>query len=422
MTSSLPENRYSVWIKNRRAGTLHQRGDYTWFRIDDDYAADPERPVLGLQFEQDLEETHSSHMRVPPWFSNLLPEGILRDWIADERGVSADREMELLAQVGHDLPGAVQVLSEDDETPADEDWDPSKTAHAVDPTEEPPEWRFSLAGVSLKFSMLDRQDRLTLPAFGELGDTIVKFPDKLYPEVPRNEFVMMSLAKSVGIDVPAIKLVHRDTMHGVPDVAWPESEEWAYAIRRFDRDDNRDRVHIEDLAQVRNFYAGDKYQGNFETVAALLYRGRDTESLREFARRLAFDVLIGNGDAHLKNWSLVYRDPRIPTISPAYDLVATAWYGPGGTPENLALKFGKSRRFEAANMLSFAVLERRLKAYDAALLDVVEELIQDVKNNWPSFADQLSPIPEIRNGIGGNIAARSKSLMVGLSHARELRP
>jgi serine/threonine-protein kinase HipA len=137
---------------------------------------------------------------------------------------------------------------------------------------------------------------------------------------------------------------------------------------------------------------------------------------------LAFDVLIGNGDAHLKNWSLVYRDPRIPTISPVYDLVATAWYGPGGTPENLALKFGKSRRFEAANMPSFAVLERRLKAYDAALLDVVEKLIQDVKNNWPSFADQLSPIPEIRDGIGGNIVACSKSLMVGLSDARGLRP
>jgi HipA N-terminal domain len=61
-------------------------------------------------------------LRLPPWFSNLLPEGRLRDWIAADRKVSADREMELLAQVGHDLPGAVRVLP--DETPGDRPtWD-----------------------------------------------------------------------------------------------------------------------------------------------------------------------------------------------------------------------------------------------------------------------------------------------------------
>jgi serine/threonine-protein kinase HipA len=394
---------------------LHQRGDYTWFTVDGEYVADPDRPVLGLRFEQNLDERHSSKMRLPPWFSNLLPEGILRTWIADERGVSADREMELLAQVGHDLPGAVQVLSEDDNAPIDENWDPANHAPISGTAEDVPEWRFSLAGVGLKFSMLDMQDRLTLPAFGELGDTIVKFPDKLYPEVPRNEFVMMSLAKSVGIDVPDLRLVHRDMLHGVPDLVWPEGEDLAYAIRRFDRDDNRDRIHIEDFAQVRNFYPGDKYKGNFETLAALIYRGRDVESLREFVRRLTFNILIGNGDAHLKNWSLIYRDPRIPTLAPAYDLVATAWYRIDGKPENLGLSFGGSRRFETINMASFAILQRKLHADGAGLLDVVEKMINDVKEAWPNYADQMSSVPEIRDGLNKNIKARSRSLLVGSS-------
>jgi serine/threonine-protein kinase HipA len=75
--------------------------------------------VLGLLFEQDPLRTHAAALRLPPWFSNLLPEGLLREWIAADRGVSADREMELLAQVGHDLPGAVRVLPAPSPPPLD---------------------------------------------------------------------------------------------------------------------------------------------------------------------------------------------------------------------------------------------------------------------------------------------------------------
>jgi serine/threonine-protein kinase HipA len=109
---------------------------------------------------------------------------------------------------------------------------------------------------------------------------------------------------------------------------WPPNERTAYAIRRFDRAPDRKPIHIEDMAQVRNVYPEAKYQGSFETLAALLYRGRDLASLLEFTRRLAFNLLISNGDAHLKNWSLIYRDGRIPKLAPAYDLVATSVYRP----------------------------------------------------------------------------------------------
>ncbi|MEV5747928.1 HipA domain-containing protein [Actinoallomurus sp. NPDC052308] len=404
------ETRYAVWLGNRRIGSLHQRGDYTWFEIAEDYALDPQRPVLGLQFEQDLTARHAAALRLPPWFSNLLPEGVLRKWIADERGVSADREMELLAQVGHDLPGAVSILPEGHAAP-EQSWDPSEHVAGAGLVEEIPDWRFSLAGVALKFSMLSEDDRLTLPAFGKLGDTIVKLPDRTYQEVPRNEYVMMSFASAVGIDVPGVKLVHRDELSVLPAAVWPGGEEWAYSIKRFDRDFQRRPIHIEDLAQVRNVYPEGKYTGNFETIASLIYRGQDTEALREFARRLAFMVLIANGDAHLKNWSLIYRDPRIPTLSPAYDLVATAWYRMDGNPENLGLKFGNSRRFEDVNLGKFARLQRKLGANDAELADVVTDLVKKVVLEWPKFADELAPVPRIRDGLAENVQVRSKSLL-----------
>ncbi len=78
-----PERAFSVALHDRRVGTLRAREDYSWFRFDQDYLDRPDRPVLGLFFEDRLHEQHASNMRLPPWFSNLLPEGQLRRWIAE---------------------------------------------------------------------------------------------------------------------------------------------------------------------------------------------------------------------------------------------------------------------------------------------------------------------------------------------------
>ena len=63
----------------------------------------------------------------------------------------------------------------------------------------------------------------------------------------------------------------------------------------------------------------------------------------EFVRRLVFSVLIGNGDMHLKNWSLLYPDGRTPLLSPAYDFVSTVPYIPG---DSLALSFGGAKSLD----------------------------------------------------------------------------
>jgi serine/threonine-protein kinase HipA len=371
--------------------------------------------VLGLVFEQDLNARHANALRLPPWFSNLLPEGRLREWIAAERHVSIEREMELLAQVGHDLPGAVRVLPEDE--PPDDGWQP--TGASGDPYAGPegrrddgfPGWRFSLAGVSLKFSMLRKDDRLTLPAYGEGGDWIVKLPDRTYRNVPLNEYAMMSLAASAGIDVPELLLVHRDQLEGLPPNVWPGREEYAYAVRRFDRDDQRRRVHIEDFAQVRNVYAEEKYGGNFDTVASLAYRRHDIASLREFARRMAFNILITNGDAHLKNWSLIYRDRRAPTLAPAYDLVSTGVYRIDAGPEDLGLQFGGTRRPDRMSLATFSRLERRLGVSDGSLSDDVAETVDRVRAALPRMHELLAIDPELRLAVADSITHRSQTLL-----------
>ena len=407
-TTSMPrEYHFGVWLRDRPVGTLAQRGDHTRFFLNAEYLTDQERPVLGLVFEQDLRARQSAALRLPPWFSNLLPEGRLRDWIAAERGVSAQREMELLAQTGHDLPGAVRVRPIEAPEDVYEHWEePSATPTTSKSTDSP--WRFSLAGVALKFSMLAVQDRLTLPATGQGGDWIVKLPDRLHPDVPRNEFAMMTLADNAGIEVPELRLVHRDEVDGLPPGVWPDDEDWAYAVKRFDRTSDRGLVHIEDLAQVRNKYADDKYAGNYETVANLLYRGHDVQSLREFVRRLVFCVLISNGDAHLKNWSLIYRNPRIPTIAPAYDLVSTRWYM--GEDEKLALKFGGTKSFERFRLATLDRLERTLGT-DAGLVAAGREVVERVCDSWPDVRRTFDATPGLVEDIGASIADRAVSIL-----------
>jgi len=113
------EQQFHVYLYDRIIGCFYLRDNLTRFIFEPDYWDDPERPVLGLRFEENRAARYRANMRLPPWFSNLLPEGRLREWIARASHISIDREMDLLAQVGHDLPGAVRVLPASDPVPVD---------------------------------------------------------------------------------------------------------------------------------------------------------------------------------------------------------------------------------------------------------------------------------------------------------------
>lgn len=396
---SLPEKHFAVLLYGRRVGTLVQRGDHVRFLIEDDYVDDPARPVLGLRFEEDPAKPYSAALRLPPWFSNLLPEGPLREFVATAGHVSADREMELISQVRHDLPGAVDIVPSD-EVRTDGSWEGDTAADATGDERQPEVWRFSLAGVAMKFSMLGFGDRFTVPGYGARGDWIIKLPDFRFEHVPRNEFAMARFARAVGIDVPEVRLVHRDEFPMVPERLWPDGEEWVYAIRRFDRarDERRTPIHIEDFAQVLDRYPNSKYDGNYETVAAFVYRGVHVADLREFARRLAFMVLIGNGDAHVKNWSLIYPDRLTARLAPAYDQVATFLYRDSTDgPEDMALKLAGSRRFDDVSLRAFTRLEKRLDdrfgTSGADLASVAAETARRARRALPEALETLTRCP-----------------------------
>ena len=166
--------------------------------------------------------------------------------------------------------------------------------------------------MQLKFSALKHEGRnagLTIPAHGVGGEWIVKLPSQRFEGVPENEFAMMTLARAVGIDVPEFQLVDIDAIGGLPDGIGVLKGQ-AFAIKRFDRAADGP-VHIEDFAQVFGAWPEDKYKkASLRNIAYVLWGESDPQSADELVRRIVFNVLIGNADMHLKNWSLIYPDGR----------------------------------------------------------------------------------------------------------------
>jgi len=376
-----------VWLGDRSVGWLvRDDAERTEFRMDPAYRADPARPVLGQRFVDDPDGRYRARMRLPPWFSNLLPEGLLRDEVARAHGFRSVREFELIATLGEDLPGAVRVTSEDGAAPFAPDG--AVDAPGPGPEAAPQPWKFSLAGVQLKFSVLRSGRGLTIPANGVGGDWIVKLPDARFSRVPENEFATMTLAAAAGLDVPEVRLVPIETITGLPQGRWAEAN--AFAIRRFDRAPGGRRIHQEDFAQIVDQYPEGKYDSaNYETVAAIVWRVVGDEALARFLRRLVFCIGIGNADAHLKNWSLVYPDGRSPALSPAYDLVSTLQYLP---EDRLALNLARSKRWEDVTRSSFARLAKRIGADEGGVLAAVADGVERFRSAWSDSRGTSLPL------------------------------
>ena len=156
----------------------------------------------------------------------------------------------------------------------------------------------------------------------------------------------MQWASRSGIDVPECRLASDEEFVDLPAGA-PVGDGTVFLIRRFDRVGEGGRVHIEDFAQVLD--RPGIYDQPAEFIAAVLARIAPSD-VRAYCERLVFCVLSGNGDAHLKNWSIHYPDRRRASLSPAYDLVSTVLRLPR---DRLALSIGGSQGFGDIRTNSF---------------------------------------------------------------------
>jgi serine/threonine-protein kinase HipA len=237
----------------------------------------------------------------------------------------------LLAILGADMSGALQALPTDDNPPA-----PPLRASA----ERAPlaGYRASLGGMQLKFSA-NFKDHVTLPAHGETGQWILKLPPRDQPTLPALEATAMEWARAVGFQVPEVRVVASALIEGLPDDILSQVAT-ALLVRRFDRPDDRLRVHMEEVNSALGFHPVEKYPGEGSpddsrrptthtatSIGRVFRRFALAQAAATFVQRWVFDALVGNGDAHLKNWAFVFPDGRRGAIAPVYDVVPTVLRG-----------------------------------------------------------------------------------------------
>ncbi|MEC9411929.1 MAG: type II toxin-antitoxin system HipA family toxin [Pseudomonadota bacterium] len=357
--------------------------------IADSFKNDPERPTFSLithpSFPKAAElmaDPWVRNQRLHPVLSNLLPEGSLRELIAQGLKVQVDNEFHILSYLGEDLPGAIEATPMEPEDVPDYILSTHGKAKAVKFDKVTQENKFSLAGVQMKFSMKEKDGRYNLSKGNVLGDWIIKTPSTKHKFVPLNEYTAMSLAGMVGVDIPEIKLVDLDKLDNLPQINLPD-EKQAFAIKRFDRDHDQ-RIHMEDFAQILVKYPHEKYtSANYENIGKVIYdfSGDGLADVQQFARRLLVNILLANGDAHLKNWSFLYPDKLTPRLSPAYDIVTTSVYIENET--KYALNLGKTKEWYTVTMAHFQSWAEKSGIPWRAIKPHLDDTMAKARELWP---------------------------------------
>ena len=377
----------SVHFYGKRIGYLTKNEDEkVSFRFVESYLSMPNRPILSQSFEdQDLSQTYhaTTLSSLPTFFANLIPEhGALRPLLESNLGIPPEDDFSLLEALGRDLPGAVEVFRVDEDLQTQEHLErPTKEQTSEDEKKiNGSGLRFSLAGVQMKFSVIRDAEKITLPAHNQLGDWIVKLGSARFQLVVENEFAIMQWAKAAGFDVPEFSLEDASKV----DISLREKIDFGknvFVIRRYDRQAGG-KIHQEDFAQVTNQKPKYKYDNiSYEQCAGLVLQIIGHEAYDEWIRRLTFVIASGNADAHLKNWSLLYKDAEYPSLAPMYDQVCTvAW--PDITSE-FALHFANAKKnWFLLDLAHFKVLSKRAGAEPKKTIQRVKETLAHLIEVW----------------------------------------
>lgn len=324
MEALVAERQAIVTFKGVRAGLLRERGRGTHFAYDGDWA---EEIACALPITV---RDHLWRDGLLPFFEHLAPEGWLRGLQARAGGTAEQDDLGLLLNYGADCIGAVGILPLGDAQSAAHPDAPILVEAAVTA-------RRTVSGIQRKLLAYHDGDTYR-PAIGASDPVthIAKFNSANEPTLVQNEALSLALAREV--------LGEAEVTRGALGVV-SGTGELALIVERFDRGGDT-RLRLEDFAQIlgkpRGREFNGKYESSYEDAAQAIKRhsSRARIDLDRFFRLVVFNFVLGNADAHLKNFSLLER-PEGLRLSPAYDLLNTLLY-----PFNsdTALEIGGSRR------------------------------------------------------------------------------
>lgn len=373
-------DRADVWKGSSLAGHLRRQGESTVFSYDPRYLASGRRRVAHTLPLSDREVTASA-AAVPPFFAGLLPEGERLTALTRRVKTSPDDMFSLLLAVGADTVGDVRVVPQGTQPGAvapvvtSARWDEldfgALLARSVGLEPDDGD-AVAIAGVQEKVSA----SVISFPVAGATDlaqPAILKLSPAQYPRLIENEAWCLGIARTCGLAVADHQIVRDRSGTG------------GLLVRRFDRALDGGRwtsLEQEDAAQLAGRYPGQKYRMRTIEVAGVVRDVVQAQrvAMRELIALIALSYLIGNGDLHAKNVSVLTGLDGETRLAPAYDLVSTVAYLPN---DRMALELeGRDNRLRRSDFVSFGervdVPSRAVNRRLDEVLDGVEPYLERI--------------------------------------------
>ncbi|ANE55644.1 type II toxin-antitoxin system HipA family toxin [Methylomonas sp. DH-1] len=339
----------AVYLFERRVGDLTLVEGRLQFSYDADWLQQADAAPLSCSLP--LQEEVFNDQQTRPFFAGLLPEGKLRQLIARQFQISRQNDFALLDHIGGECAGAVSILPPDrlpavSEQVNDIDWlSDSEVLALLDELPQRPMLagrdglRLSLAGAQDKLPVVFDGQRIGLPRNGTPSSHILKPAIAAVEDSVSNEAFCMALARAMQLHTA------HSQIGSIGDCQFLLVERYD---RRLDANGQRARLHQEDFCQALGVVPELKYQNEggpgleqcFDLVRRVT-RPSATQILR-LLDAVIFNALIGNHDAHAKNFSILYADKGA-VLAPLYDVLSTAVY-PSLTPK-MAMQLGGKYKF-----------------------------------------------------------------------------
>lgn len=361
-----------VWYGQARVGELRD-GDPLRFAYDPRWAKNGFAISISMPLREDP-------YLAPTFFSNLLPEGALRQAICTRFHISYDNDFALLAAIGGECAGALSLLDPGGSPPKPDEWAydalPPKKLQALLSNEIPllvggATTRLSLAGAQDKVPVAMLDGKLHLPTGNAPSTHILKLPSARWAHLPINEGFALGLAARIGFDVAPAKIL-------------PQTDPPSLLVERYDRRRSDDpwpaiRLHQEDMCQALGFPPSRKYEHEggptFAQIVEVVRRNvtRPLVDVPRLLRWQAFNVVVGNSDAHAKNLAILYADDEA-RLAPFYDIVSTREYD--RIERDLAMSIGKRRNPDELHREQWATLARELEIAEHVVIDLVRDVAE----------------------------------------------
>lgn len=339
----------AVWLYGTRVATIDLYKGRPRLAYTEDALSRYELGTPLLCLALPVSERRYPQALVRSFVDGLLPEGEQRRSIARDVGVRPDDMYGLIRELGRDCAGAIVIQPADELAPpapttvTAEPLTPDDVATLVSNLRSAPlgaggRVRVSLAGVQEKLLLTRMTDgRWGRPVDGTPSTHILKPEIAAYPNTVENEAFCMRVAQNLGLSAAAVETT---------EIAGRKS----IVVERFDRSVGStgavERVHQEDFCQATGVPPDTKYEEDggpsLRRIAGILQSVAAPDSLKLLLQAVTLNVLIGNGDAHAKNFSLLHHASGALSLTPLYDLMCTLHYG----DERLAMRIDTVQRID----------------------------------------------------------------------------